>query len=280
MAHQLFLNSTKFEKEEFDLERAFAIGQHHDGITGTHAQFVQDDYVKKFDQARAAVFNATEQIFKSNFGTPSDVPMVRCDYLNATICSVTEKGGNITVGGYNPSGWSYHYPIRIPVRLDNITAVHIDNQDFDLIPLSKTELTVRGNRGNATHQMLLAPKLTANDLTTTNISITEFTNQKPPEIPNQDSHSLVNSVWNITYNENEFEIKRIREPNGTVHYLNISVIWYNSSFDCLGCQSDAYTFDPFGKISHSTPLTQSYHTNGKLFDQVELVFDFVSIVLR
>jgi len=27
--------------------RAFGIGQHHDGITGTHTQAVQEDYVSK-----------------------------------------------------------------------------------------------------------------------------------------------------------------------------------------------------------------------------------------
>ena len=61
-------------------------------------------------------------------------------------------------------------------------------------------LLVRGDRGNATHQMLLDPKLTANDLTTAKISIIEFTNQKPLQILDQDnSNSLVNTVWNITY---------------------------------------------------------------------------------
>ena len=53
---QLLHNSLDFEKEEFDLARAYAIGQHHDGITGTHAPYVTQDYLLKFSRARNAWF--------------------------------------------------------------------------------------------------------------------------------------------------------------------------------------------------------------------------------
>jgi len=280
------------------LERAFAIGQHHDGITGTHAQFVQSDYVKKLDQARNSVFEKVDEIIEQRFKTSSG--LIRCDYLNATICDVTEKGGNMTVGAYNPSGWSYNYPVRIPVKIDDITVVHLDNDvKFDLVPLSKTELAVRGNRGNATHTLVIAPKLSANDLITANFSVNSFTDikirqQQKLTDPASTTNSLTNNVWNITFgtsNKNEFEIKRIESPESVTHYLNISVIWYNSSFPCSkekspgvckfeGRESDAYTFVPYDQISHNFPLTDAIHEKGNLFDQIELVFDFVSVIVR
>ena len=40
------------------LGRAFGIGQHHDGITGTHTQAVQEDYV-------SLVFNSISSLFEN-----------------------------------------------------------------------------------------------------------------------------------------------------------------------------------------------------------------------
>ena len=80
---------TPLYRKQF-LARAHSIGQHHDGITGTNSQFVNDDFIYEYYKSRNEWQLAADRVMAEHF----DVSLAgfRCDLAqNATICLISEQ---------------------------------------------------------------------------------------------------------------------------------------------------------------------------------------------
>lgn len=70
--------------------RAHSVGQHHDGITGTNAQFVNDDFIYNYYKSRNEWQLAADRVMAEHFGV--SLAGFRCDLAqNASICLISEQ---------------------------------------------------------------------------------------------------------------------------------------------------------------------------------------------
>ena len=100
-----------------ELERAMAVAQHHDAVSGTERQHVANDYARRLSSGTA---NCVEIIAKSlsNFGNVLDSKLVYCPLLNISACSDIENV-DFMLGAiiYNP----LFKPIKAWMRIPTVT---------------------------------------------------------------------------------------------------------------------------------------------------------------
>jgi alpha-mannosidase len=108
----------------FALERAMAIAQHHDAVSGTSKQAVADDYALRLsagrDAAEALVGSALSALTRSD---PAATAWARCELLNATLCPALEAGLATVVAVWNqrssapPPGYNGSSPATVNLLL-------------------------------------------------------------------------------------------------------------------------------------------------------------------
>ncbi len=109
-------------KKIVPLKEALGILLHHDAVTGTCKQFVNDDYTRILSKA---IFKAEESIVDSyyslllNEGFVTLSSLTFCNQLNISQCALTERiesGSDVVVTIYNPLAHPLQHYIRLPVR--------------------------------------------------------------------------------------------------------------------------------------------------------------------
>ena len=71
-------------------ELAISLVQHHQGITGTSRQHVANDYATKLYKGRENCYESSKEEIKELFDISKDFET--CDFLNVTICNLSEPG--------------------------------------------------------------------------------------------------------------------------------------------------------------------------------------------
>ena len=97
----------------FALERAMGVAQHHDAISGTAVQEVNDDYVARLAAGRAEAWVAVGEALAAASGYTGE-PFAPCELANATLCAPLEAGRPTVVLVYNALGQAAD---AAPVRL-------------------------------------------------------------------------------------------------------------------------------------------------------------------
>ena len=97
----------------FALERAMGVAQHHDAISGTAVQEVNDDYIMRLAAGRAEAFATVAEALAAVSGYTGEV-FSPCELSNVTLCAPLEAGLPTVVLVYNALGQALD---AAPVRL-------------------------------------------------------------------------------------------------------------------------------------------------------------------
>ena len=61
----VFALNGEFSSSLFELERAFAVAQHHDAVSGTERQHVASDYAQRLSHGRSKCFEVISEFYSS-----------------------------------------------------------------------------------------------------------------------------------------------------------------------------------------------------------------------
>jgi lysosomal alpha-mannosidase len=258
------------------LNRAVAVAQHHDAITGTEKQHVANDYHVRLDSAINNFMNDAELAF--------------CPMLNISQCVVTENiEGVQAVVAYNPLGHVRSSYIHLPVATAKNWIVKDDVGQIlkhQITPLPEPVKTIPGRRSNAEYSLTFY----ASDVPA--LGIRSFTVEKSA-VRHQDGSIAKKVQLKIGQ---EFDLNRELRMKITETGLLMKSTRFNSSvlnefgyykghpgnnteFEFRA--SGAYIFRPLGQDPVILKLTSSNYVYGPLFGELHLSFDnSVSLVYR
>lgn len=104
------------------MQEALGLLQHHDSVTGTCKQFVNDDYIRILSKAigktEELIADAYHKLLLNEGFVSLGVPTF-CNELNISQCLITERINNgieVIVTVYNPLAHPVQHYMRIPVR--------------------------------------------------------------------------------------------------------------------------------------------------------------------
>ena len=141
----------------FALERAMGVAQHHDAISGTAVQEVNDDYIMRLAAGRAEAFTTVAEALAAATGYTGEV-FSPCELSNVTLCAPLEAGLPTVMLVYNALGQALDAaPVRVsagfPPGVASWAVVDADGASVtaQLVPLSPRDAALRAlyNASNA-----------------------------------------------------------------------------------------------------------------------------------
>lgn len=125
------LNDNSTSDSIIALERAMAVVQHHDGVSGTEKQHVAYDYAKRLwngqERTLKVVENSLNEILKINFNITNKSSITYCSLLNITECLPIENSDNFTAIIYNPLPRSVESWIELPIVFPGYQVFDLQN---------------------------------------------------------------------------------------------------------------------------------------------------------
>jgi len=264
------------------LDKALAVAQHHDAVTGTAKQLVTDDYVERLATAR----DDLQEILGTYDSTHY------CNAMNMSSCAFTEGRDVFTVAVYNPVA----RPQTVTVRLPVVFAAHYTITDHagkqlpcQVVPVPAPVAALPLRESNATHELVFAaPAVPA--LGNAFFSV----EKRGPALPAvkgrklKGSHQHVDMAGlSLKFDEisgllQEFTLQTPKGPR--TRKLSQQLMWYagmagnNIGFDNRA--SGAYIFRPNGSVNaFEAPTSIVYE--GDVVTEIHQTFsDWTSQVLR
>ncbi len=138
-------------------QRSQAIGQHHDAVTGTAKQHVNNDYVLRLDQG----IRGCSQVFSESFNhllslNGSTLKQEYCAMLNISQCQTTEQNTPFIVTLYNPVAFRSSHTVRLPVTDGSYSVTdHLGRLvASQMVPIAEAVLRLPGRNSNATNELI------------------------------------------------------------------------------------------------------------------------------
>ncbi|XP_063787232.1 lysosomal alpha-mannosidase [Pseudophryne corroboree] len=230
------------------LRRAMGVAQHHDAVTGTAKQHVNDDYTLRLYNGWEACQVVIRNALASLTGTKEN--FVFCNLLNVSVCPLTETAKSFSVYLYNPLGQNVTWNVRLPV--DGVSyAVKGPSGEAvpsEVTPVSSFTKAVRSDRGQAERELIFQahiPPLGFSRFTVEKIAAQArfFMRKTTPKSPTQ----IENKYYRVQFHPDTGLISEINNlEKGISLPLTQSFYWYNSSIgnDESSQTSGAYIFRP------------------------------------
>jgi lysosomal alpha-mannosidase len=115
------------------LERAMAVTQHHDAVSGTSKQHVANDYARRLAGGRLAADQLVSDALASLTGY-KDAAFVTCDLANVTICPLLEAAQATVLVVYNQLAQDRLVHVRVPVGLPSgVASYKVFNSSAGLV---------------------------------------------------------------------------------------------------------------------------------------------------
>lgn len=254
------------------LEKAMAVVQHHDAITGTSKQHVAFSYAQDLARARTAADSSVSSSL-SLLTRALNAHWSSCDLLNATICPSLEAREPVIVLIWNQQskasigGKSSVSNVLLPVMInESIASYQVLDENANpviaqIIPASSSDLSLRAyynaSESNNTHWIafqaasigpigyavfFLLPSASTEDAPLTIMSLPISSNKKAST-----DWTLSNGNTTLTFDGNTSLLKSYSSVSLGTIAINQTIAFYNSSQGThLGDNSlsGAYTFRP------------------------------------
>lgn len=281
---------------------ALATAQHHDAITGTAKQHVNNDYTKRLakgaSEAEAVVNSALSYLANNASRNQSEAPassFSQCQFMNISYCPSTENvipgGKSLVVVAYNPLAWNRTDIIRIPVNDTNLVVRDSSGTiiETQYIGLDNTTRILRNfytaaYLGNSTNQapqywLLFQASVPALGWNTYFISKADGKAGKrrigifsATDSSQNETIEIGSGSLKMLFSSSSGQLKRMYNSRTGVDVpIQQSYLWYGSSTDSQA--SGAYIFRPNGSpptiISRSVDLKV---IRGPLVDEVHQQF--------
>ncbi|XP_065568469.1 lysosomal alpha-mannosidase-like isoform X3 [Artemia franciscana] len=149
------------------LERAEAVAQHHDAVTGTAKQHVTDDYVRRLHEGASSCYHSIAKIYSRILPQEDSTQPVHfrhCHYLNVSQCQITEHEGRFVVNIYNQLSMEESLYIRLPIRGKSYVVLNQEGEEVlsQIVPLGPGVRFIPGRNSTATSDLVfLAERLPA-----------------------------------------------------------------------------------------------------------------------
>ncbi|XP_046916123.2 LOW QUALITY PROTEIN: lysosomal alpha-mannosidase-like [Dermatophagoides farinae] len=277
-----------------ELKEVMGILQHHDAITGTCKQYVNDDYQRMLSQAS----DKAEQSFISAYMTlvqaktaPGQSIIGFCRDMNISQCHYTEfieDHLSSIMSIYNPIAHSLRHFVRIPVK--NMQYKVVDHNEHvipsQLVPIHPKILSLKERNSLATHELVFMSTL--DPLGISSYLITKMSDYGSSEISenmltNGQDVFLHNGKIGILIDGHTGFIKQIQLPNGENIPFVQSFWYYKATSRYSGDKpSGAYVFKPAHKNPYIVNTKSTYKIyRGSLVDEIHQVFtDWCTQVIR
>ena len=235
------------------LEEAVATNQHHDAVTGTEKQAVQNDYMRRLSKGMVLAQTDIADIF--------DIPSPDfCPYRNISICTTSENEDNFLVTLYNPLARQVSHYVRMPVHGKSYLISDSNGNIVvgDVMPVPGSLYAVRRNRGNAPFELTF--KATIDGL-----SAVTYTIQK-----------------NASHISAKLAAKELSESTVLDPYFQTFAWYHASKGDLFEPASGAYCFRPQEQTPNQIKPTHSETFYGKLVTETRWNFteSWISVVHR
>ncbi|KAE8620084.1 hypothetical protein XENTR_v10010093 [Xenopus tropicalis] len=260
------------------MRRAMGVAQHHDAVTGTAKQHVNNDYSLRLSEGWDSCQVVISNSLSSLTGTKENFAF--CNLLNISVCHVTETANNFKVYLYNPLGRSVTWTVRLPVNGHAYKVIGPNDETVpsEVVDVSDFTKALRFQQGGAERELIFQGQIPAvgfSSFTVGKLSLPDrFVikgkrgKKQPDKIQNQyyrvdfdPETGLISGIHNLE--------KKISLP------LKQSFYWYNASVgnEESSQPSGAYIFRP--NNSDSVPVSQhvrSYLVQNSLVQEVHQNF--------
>ncbi|XP_053319845.1 lysosomal alpha-mannosidase [Spea bombifrons] len=256
------------------LRRAMGVAQHHDAVTGTAKQHVNDDYARRlsqgWDACQVVISNALSSL------TGSKENFVFCNLLNISVCQLSETSKTFSVYVYNPLGRGVAWTVRLPVSGLKYSVLGPSGKPLpnEVVPVSEFTKDVRREKGRAAQELIFQTqippvgfsKFVVKKLSTQGLFFKEKKREPRPT-------SIQNEYYRVDFSPETGLITGIHNLEKRMSLpLKHGFYWYNASIgnDDSGQVSGAYIFRP--NLSEALPLTTKVHTYAVKNSLVEEVY--------
>lgn len=163
----LTMKGIEHTKTYWDLRNVMGILQHHDAVTGTCKQYVNDDYQRMLSEAREKAEIAVKDCYRSMIrakSAPGQSVLGFCNHLNISQCAFTEHIDDqmsTVMSVYNPIPHSMRHFVRIPVTNDQYKVMdHYETIiPSQIIPIHPKIVSLKERNSYATHELVFMSTL-------------------------------------------------------------------------------------------------------------------------
>ncbi|KAI7688348.1 Lysosomal alpha-mannosidase [Sarcoptes scabiei] len=281
----LTMKGIEHTKTYWDLRNVMGILQHHDAVTGTCKQYVNDDYQRMLSEAREKAEIAVKDCYRSMIrakSAPGQSVLGFCNHLNISQCAFTEHIDDqmsTVMSVYNPIPHSMRHFVRIPVTNDQYKVMdHYETIiPSQIIPIHPKIVSLKERNSYATHELVFMSTLDSlgissyliakhNDFSSSVVSEKIHSNGQDVFLHNGKMGILIDGISGL--------IKELQLPTGD-NIPFVQAFWYyKGTSRYMGDKpSGAYVFHP----SHKTPYIVSNKASTKIYrgpmvDEVHQVF--------
>ncbi|XP_039650824.1 lysosomal alpha-mannosidase [Perca fluviatilis] len=248
------------------MQKAMAVAQHHDAVSGTEKQHVANDYARRlangWQRCQVLVSNSLSAL------SGSSAKRIYCDNLNISVCPLTESSKKFSVNVYNPLARPVTWPVRLPVNGTSYVVSDAEGKSVDcqVVPVSTSTRDVRRNRGFAVNELMFQVQAPPLGFTTYSVSLLQD-GPPPASTQHRTPTAIQNKFLRVTFDPDTGLLSSLSnlETKQTIK-LTQNFYWYNASDgnnEKSNQPSGAYIFRPNSStpfIISKTAKTESIQT--------------------